>query len=442
MGGKAIIVGAGVTGLGLAYELKRICPDVDVTVLDASKRPGGLVGTTVSEGYTMEWGPEAIQGSSKETLDLVRRLGLEDQIVKASPESKTRYIVFRGKVEPLPMNPMVAIGTTIMSPWAKMRVILELVVGSGNGEESVTQFGARRFGSAVAPLLDAMVTGIFAGDPDMLSVDACFPQLRRLERKHGSVIKGMMRSRSAGALGAPLLTLKSGMEDLVRVLARETDLRLGERVVSVQKNNGGVKVEAGSFSDVADCVVLAGGPTMASLAGDPSVKIPPIREAPVTVIGLGYDISNVDERSKGYGVLAPNSEKRFILGVLFTSSLFPIHAPRGKVLYRCLVGGVRHPERAMLGEEDLVAGCASDLKDLLGVSAEPEFIKVVRHPRGIPQMELGHANVASAMDKLEKAVPGLYIEGTGRSGISTNHLFTKTSKLAERIANERFTQPV
>ena len=437
MGGRVIIVGAGVTGLSLAYEVRRRCPDAEVTVIEASQRAGGLVGTTASDGYLMEWGPEAIQGSSKETLDLVRRLGLENQTVKASPESKTRYVVFHGAVVPLPTAPFVALGTPLMSPWAKLRVVLELVVGSGNGEESVMQFGARRFGSAIVALLDAMVTGIFAGDPEMLSVDACFPQLRWLEKKYGSIIKGMMRSRSAGALSAPLVSLKNGMQELVRALARETDLRLGERVAAVRKSNGGVMVEAGSFSDVADCVVLAGGPSMASIVQEHSVQIPPVREAPVAIVGLGYDEADTDERSRGYGVLAPEKERRFMLGVLFTSSLFPFHAPRGKVLYRCLVGGVRHPERAVLSEEKLVAGCTSDLKDLLGVSGDPEFVQVVRHPRGIPQMEMGHAQVASALDDLEKAVPGLYIEGTGCSGISTNHLFTKTSKLAERIVNER-----
>ena len=265
MGGKLIIIGAGVTGLSVAYEVQRLCPDAEVVVLEASRRAGGLVGTTSRDGYLVEWGPEAIQGSSKETLDLVKRLGLENRIIEASPNSKARYIVHRGGIIPLPTSLVVALGTPLLGPAAKLRVFLELIVGSGDGEESVMGFGARRFGRGVGPLLDAMVTGIFAGDPDKLSVDACFPQLRRLETKYGSVIKGVMRSRSMGALGAPLLTLDDGMEELVKALASKVDLRLGQKVESVSRNNGGIAVQTNGSTDVADCVVLAGGPSMSSL---------------------------------------------------------------------------------------------------------------------------------------------------------------------------------
>ena len=437
MGGRVIIVGAGITGLSLAYEIQRLRPGIEVTVLEASRRIGGLVGTTASDGYLLEWGPEAIQGASRETLDMLHGLGHDNQIVNASPESKTRYVVFRGRIVPLPMNPLVAVGTPIMSPWAKLRVALELVVGSGDREESVREFGTRRFGSAVVPLLDALVTGVFAGDPETLSVDACFPQLRWLERKYGSIIKGMMSRRSAGALSSSLAAPKNGKEELVRALARKTDVRLGDRVTSVRRNDGGVEVQSVAFSEVADCVVLAGGPSMVSVVREHQVFIPPVREAPVAVVGLGYDESVTDERSRGYGFLAPERERRFVLGVLYTSRLFPFHAPRGKILYRCIVGGIRHPESAMLGEEELVAGCISELKDLLGVSGDPEFVKVVRHSRGIPQLEMGHARITHALSELEKAMPGLYVEGTGCTGISTNHLVTRTSELARRIINER-----
>lgn len=433
-----IIVGAGITGLAVAHEIRRRAPDAAVTILEASDRAGGLIGTTAADGYLLEWGPEAIQGSSKETLDLLSDLGLGEKIVKAAPEARTRYVVHRGVVTPLPLGPRGALGTRLLSPAAKLRAAMEVLVGPGNGEESVAQFGRRRFGPAVVPLLDAVVTGLFAGDPEELSLDMALPQLRWLENSHGSVIKGMMRQRgAAGAQNLPLLTLEGGMETLVRALADGVDIRFRTRVGRVQKANGQVLAITDDGSEAADVVVLAGGPSMTHLVEGPRISIPKVREAPVTVVGLGYDASVADERSQGYGFLSPEGEGRFVLGVLHTSSLFPAHAPEGRVLYRCLLGGIRHPERASRSDAELIEGCRGDLRALLGVEGEPEFAHVVRHGRGIPQLELGHKAVISALRELEKAIPGLYIEGTGCSGISTNHLIGKAKALARRIVADR-----
>ncbi|MFQ6013499.1 MAG: protoporphyrinogen oxidase [Thermoplasmata archaeon] len=432
-----IIVGAGITGLAVAHEIRRRAPDAAVKVLEASGRAGGLIGTTVADGYLLEWGPEAIQGSSTETLDLLSDLGLREKIVEAAPEARTRYVVHRGVVTPLPLDPRGALGTRLLSPAAKLRAAMEVLVGPGNGEESVAQFGRRRFGPAVGPLLDAVVTGVFAGDPQELSLDAAFPQLRWLENSYGSVIKGMMKQRGAGAQSLPLLTLEGGMETLVRALADGVDIRFRARVGRVQEANGQVLATTDDGSEAADVVVLAGGPSMAHLVDGPRVTMPKVREAPVAVVGLGYDASVADERSQGYGVLSPEREGRFVLGVLYTSSLFPAHAPEGRILYRCLVGGIRHPGRARLSDAELIEGCQGDLRALLGVQGEPEFTHVVRHGRGIPQFELGHRSVISALGELEKAVPGLYIEGTGCSGISTSHLIGRAKALAKRIVADR-----
>ncbi|MEK6851216.1 MAG: protoporphyrinogen oxidase [Candidatus Thermoplasmatota archaeon] len=431
-----LIVGAGVTGLAVAHGIRSRSPDAEVIVFEASDRAGGLVGTTSMDGYVLEWGPEAIQTSSQETLALLSQLGLNGKIIEASPRSRTRYVVHRGAVTPLPMGPIGALKTRLLSPLAKFRAGMEVVVGPGNGEESVAAFGTRRFGLAVNPLLDAVVTGIFAGDPERLSVDAAFPQLRWLERSYGSIIRGMMKRRSAGALGGGLLTLQGGMETLVRTLAARTDVRYRTRVLSVARSNGGIRARTDAGEVAADVVVLAGGPSLARIV-EGGASPPEIREAPVAVVGLGFDASMVDERSEGYGVLSPEQEGRFLLGILYTSSLFPSHAPKGKVLYKCLVGGVRHPDRANLDDAALVAGCRRDLAELLGVRGEPEFIKVVRHPRGIPQLELGHSRLTAALRDLERAVPGLYIDGTGCTGISTNHLIGAASGLADRIVAGR-----
>lgn len=395
------------------------------------------MGTSVSDGYLLERGPEAIQGSSGETLELVSRLGLDDQLIEAAPESNTRYIVHRGRIVPLPTGPCGALRTPLLSPGAKLRASLEPLVAPGDGEESVAQFGTRRFGRAVAPLLDAVVTGVFAGDPERLSLEAAFPQLRWLESAYGSVVKGMMKQRKARALGSPLLTLEGGMKTLVKALAHGTKIRYGVRVLAVRRTRGAFRVDTEDSTEPANVVVLAGGPSLTSLVEAPPVTIPPVREAPVVVVGLGYDASVADERSKGYGFLAPGAEDRFVLGVLYTSSIFPGHAPEGKVLYRALVGGVRHPERARLDDAALIRGCRRDLAALLGVEDEPEFVKVLRHPRGIPQLEMGHERVVAALTTLERGNPGLYVEGTGCRGISTNHLIAAASQLAERVGTER-----
>lgn len=449
---RIAVVGGGVAGLTLAYELAALAGGArDVVCLEASGRPGGTIATDLAQGWLCEWGPNGFLDGAPATRDLVRRLGLEDRLVGSDPAAATRYLFRRGTLHPLFRGPVSLARSRLLSAREKARLLVEGLVPAlrSAGDESVHDFAARRMGAGAADTLaDAMATGIFAGDARRLSVQAAFPRLPAMERSHGSLTRALLARRrpprgEAGPGGGRLASFRTGMHELTDALANALGpaLRLGARVTRVDEAGAGSRfrlelagapaLEAGSVVlacpawSAADLVVALDPEMARAMAGIPS--------APVAVVHLGFDAADLARAPRGFGFLVPGHEDLRLLGTLWASSIFAGRAPPGGVLWTCMLGGARRPEVVDLDDHALSGAVLDDLKTVCGVMASPRFVRIVRHPRGIPQYTLGHLERVGTIDTRLQAHPGLFVSGNSYRGVSANACIGEAAAVAPRV---------
>jgi len=399
---KVAVLGAGITGLAVAH---RLSGDHEVTVFEGRDRAGGNIRTEEIDGCRIEWGPNGWLDNEPQTLDLVRSLGLEPRVVRAREAAARRYVWRAGKLRLLPGKPQQFLGSDCLPLRARLRVLLEpFAKPPPKGDESVFDFAARRIGRGAADILvDAFVTGVYAGDPHRLSVKSAFPRLKALESEHGSLWKGA-RGKGFGPKGT-LTSMDQGLQVLVDELMRRVDVRL---------KTPWEQIEPRDFDRVI-CTVPA--PVAAEMTdGLLGRLLRQIPTAPVAVVPLVFD--EPLDVPDAFGFLAPRGQGLRILGALYDSSIFPGRAPAGLRLIRVMVGGRRDPEALDLENGALIEAVARDLRLAWGFWKEPRVAQVIRHPVGIAQYERGHGEVVS---RLAKATPPwLRLLGSSYKGVSIN----------------------
>jgi oxygen-dependent protoporphyrinogen oxidase len=435
--GAVAVVGGGIAGLTAAYRLKQ--RGIRVVVYEAGDRVGGSIRTERREGYVAELGPNSLASPPEPLRALIAELGLEPSLLPASPAAKNRYVVRKGKLLPVPMSPQAFLTTRLLSNGAKLAVFGEPLVDAGEShvEESVAGFVRRRFNQEVLDYLaNPFVGGIYAGDPEQLSVRLALPRLYALERTHGSVIKAfgsMMRARKrdaeagVAAVAGGLASFRTGLSELPEALARElrAEIRLRARVTQLRVGPKGWTVGAAfQPSELYDGVVWA---APAHRVDDVDLDFPgadrlrtlaSISHPPVAVLVLGFRSEDVTHPLDGFGFLVPEVERRHVLGVIFSSSLFAGRAPEGHVTLTAFVGGVRNPDLANADLPTITARVLDDLRALLGAKGEPTFRAFQLWPQAIPQYDLTYGRYREIMEEVERKNPGLALAGSYREGIA------------------------
>ena len=466
------MVGGGISGLAAALAVQDSSrakgrPAPEVLVLESADRPGGKIQTLSEEGFTCEWGVNGFLNKEPATLDLVQRLGLQDRLQPASALFKNRFLYTRGKLRAIPAHPLKFLFSGILSFGAMVRLLRELWVPrrpeDTEGDESVAEFARRRVGDAAfKALVDPMQTGIFAGDPERMSVLSCFPRVVEVEREYGSLIKGMAAlARERRAQGEPLpgagpaghlTSFQGGMEQLIQRAAETLGprLRLGRGVDRISRAGQGFTLEGANLDEPvrADAVVLAcpahaSAPMVREMDPDLARLMDEIPYSPLAVVCLGYSADQVAHPMDGFGFLAPRDAGLRLLGALWTSSIFPGRSPEGRVLIRCMIGGARDPDALDLSDEDLLHTVRSELGNAMGLSGEPCFTRIFRHPLGIPQYTLGHEERLRAMElrTVDGALPGLVLGGNAYRGVSVNDCAKNAWPTAKRVLAALDTRP-
>lgn len=457
-----VIVGGGISGLALAHFARREAGIEDLVVLEAESRPGGKVQTEWIDGYCCEWGPQGFLDNVQDTLDLADQLGLGPDLVRASDASSDRFIARGGRLRRVPLSPPAFLTSGVLTLPGRLRVLLEPFQARGPAEESVFDFAARRIGAeAASVLVDAMVTGVYAGDPHRLSLPATFPRMREMESVHGSLVKAMLakardrrRARAQGREAPPaagpagpggtLTTFRLGMQQLTDTLAASLGgrVRTSASVERIETSELGFVVHSGASERIeARSVALAVPPAPAArllrglLAEHAIAALEAIPAVKVAVVMTGYGTARpFATATRGFGFLVPAVERRRVLGTIFCDATFPGQAPPGRTLLRTLLGGARDGEVLDLTDSDLLSVVRRDLADYLGGDPEPEFVHVIRHSYAIPQYTLGHLERLAAIDTALAAVPGLVLTGNGLRGIALNSCVAEARALAARIA--------
>ena len=432
MTGRTVVIGAGLSGLAAAYALLR--RGEDCVVLEASRRPGGVVRTERRGGFLLELGPNTVR-PTPEILGLVDDLGLTSEAIFADPRAP-RFIDFAGALHPLPQSPRALLATRLLSSRGKWRLLAEpFVRRTTTPEESVRDFVARRLGEEVADrLVEPFVGGVFAGSAGALSVADAFPLLAGWEREHGSLLAGALAAlaaRRASRVAAPgpaargLLSFRDGLETLPRALAGRLGgaLRAGCAVEALRPAGARWEIRAAGDTLEADRVILAAPAEAASrlvrsFAPEAALALDAIAHPPLAVLHLAWGEDALRRPLAGFGHLVVPAPTRRILGAVWSSSLFPGRAPSGRALLTVFLGGRRDPEIVRLSDAELVAAAARDLEEEGLVRGAPESLLVTRWPRAIPQYERGHAGRMAALDAAEERWRGLRFVGNYRGGVS------------------------
>ena len=459
---RIAIIGAGLSGLCTAYYLVDLLSDAgkeaEILLLEADGVPGGKMRTIRQDGFHMEWGPNGFLTNKPHGMELVKELGIEGRLARSSDLARKRFIFSGGTLHRLPETPPAFFRSKLLSLSGRIRILWEpFAAGPPRGvDESLGDFARRRLGpEALEKLIDPMVTGIFAGDPDKMSLRSCFPVIHDLEQAHGGLVRGMLslrkerakrgvKSEMSAGPGGVLMSFDGGVQVLADTLAgRLADgLHLNVSVDRVERHGEAyvLSISEGGVREkmVADVVVVATPAYAAARILSPldeglTEALASIPYSPITVAALGYEKETLGNPLDGFGFLIPRGENRKILGALWDSSVFPNRAPEGKALLRVMVGGVREPALAELPEEQLLALVQNELAVIMGISGKPVLARTFFHDRGIPQYLVGHGKRLERIDGRLAHFPGLHLNSNAYRGIALNDCVLQSRLSAERI---------
>lgn len=445
---KALIIGGGISGLSTAWLLDKRAKEaglsLDICLLEQEQQPGGKIKSVREQGYLCEWGPNGFLDSKPQTLELCGALGITERLHRSNDNARKRYIFTGGELHRLPENGPSFLKSRLLSWPGKLRLLCEPFAGKPTvADESLAAFGRRRLGAeALQKLIAPMASGIFAGDPETMSLVSCFPRIAELEREYGGLFVAMLAlakkkkqerkdgkiSSSAAGPGGTLTSFKEGIQFLTDTLAAQLGERVktGVTVVGITQVNNGWEVQTSDGVVRQADLVITAAPSYAVAGILETVDQPladTLRQIPystLSVVCCGYQTAGLGHPLDGFGYLVPKEEGRTVLGTLWDSSMFEERAPAGMALLRSMAGGACKPELIGLSDDELTKRIRADLQAAMGISKEPAFVRIIRHQQAIPQYTVGHGKRLEAVDGRLSSLPGLFLTGNAFKGVGLN----------------------
>lgn len=460
---RVAIVGGGITGMAAAYALQSRAAvtgrRVSYSLIERAPRLGGKIQTVRDGAFLIEGGPDSFLTQKPWAAELCRELGLGGSLVPANPEQRNVYVVKGGRLLPFPAGFRLAVptefrpflATRLVSLPGKLRVGLDLVLPrrTSTEDESLGAFLRRRLGREVAECLAGPVmSGIYTADPERLSMEASWPMFRALERKHGSIIRGMLAARKrqppTDQPAAMFLSLQGGMEDLVSALASrlEGEVLLNRGVTSLTRHQDGFRLSLtgdGPGTLEADAVLVttpayAAAELVEPLDADLAEGLRDIRYVSTASVSLAYPAKALGPQPlDGYGFLVPGREGRILNACTWASTKFPDRAPTDGILVRGFLGGDGREALIDKSDEELASLVHDELVSLMGLRAKPSLFRVFRWPRGNPQYDVGHLERVAGLEAVAGMVPGLFLAGSAYRGVSVPDCIRQARDAVERI---------
>lgn len=441
-----LVVGAGISGLACAYHLQQA--GIPVNAVEAATRPGGVIATKEKDGFHFDLGPQSFL-TTEPLLKLIDALGLKDHLQHADPRAP-RYILLRGQLVTAPMSPPSLFSTPLFSRGTKWRLLTEIArrTQPPAEDESIATFVRRKFGPELLERLVApFVSGVYAGDPERLSMRASFPKIHEFESQYGSVLRGAMNSRPRkGTRRAGLCSFRDGMETLPRAIAARlvSSLHLETNVTAIRhgKANGKPWFEIDitrreQHETLAASAVVLATPTqitsqiLENLSDSFAPIFSQIEYAPVTVLSACYRREQFQRAPDGFGFLVPRTEGLHVLGTVFNSSLFAGRAPEGMVSLTSFSGGATDPKFCELSEPEITETICGEVARVLGIKEKPVATNLQRYARALPQYNLGHSQIIKSLETLTESIPGLFLAGNYLSGPSIGSSIEQAFRTAD-----------
>jgi protoporphyrinogen oxidase len=451
-----VIIGGGISGLSAAWYLQKA--GIPATVVERRPRLGGVIQTEVVQGCVIEGGPDSFLSSKPAALELIRELDLSDQVIGSNDHLRVTYVWKKGRLIPLPDGLMMMVPTRILpmisTPllgWpTKIRMGLEFFRRPGHSirDRSVAEFVADHYGQeTVDYLAEPLLSGVYGGSPDELSVVSVLTRFAELEAQYGSLTRGVLKSqRKRGpqpAGGSLFRTLKGGLGDLIQALVHRLDKRVefiqGEAEAIERTGAASYRVRIGNDWMEASHVILAcpawaAGAILESLDGELAALLNGIGYSSSMTVALGYERKALNRDLNGFGFLVPRKERRQILACTWVGTKFANRVPEDRVLLRCFLGGSQGETVLSQSDEKIVATVQDELREIMGLSAEPVFTRISRWPRAMAQYAVGHQARVEKIEVLLRELPGLYLAGNAYSGVGIPDCIRTGRQAADRIA--------
>jgi oxygen-dependent protoporphyrinogen oxidase len=468
---RTIIIGGGISGLAVAHRLLELGQTQNLTIIEASSRLGGTLKTEHRDGFLLERGPDSFISEKPAALELVKRLGLENELIQTNEQHRRSFIVRQGKLRPVPEGfqllaptrlwPFIA--SDIFSLSGKVRMAADLLLprrsDNGNNDESLASFVRRRLGQeALDRMAQPMVGGIYTANPETLSLRATLPRFLDLEQQHRSIILGMWRKgrtakAAAGVSGARyslFLSFANGMETVVRSLQQKildcrlpiVDCRLGTKARQIIRADSGwtIVTDNGAFEADSVCLAVPAYTAAELLRGESlqlAAQLKQIQFASTATINFAYRRDQIKHPLDGFGFVVPFIEKRSLLACTFSNVKFSGRAPEGHVLLRAFVGGALQPEMFALDDDEMKRRVQQDLKDLLDIQGGPLFAELSRWTRSMPQYEVGHLDRVAEIEKQVATLPGLTLAGNSYRGAGIPDCIHSGESAAESMMKQK-----
>ncbi len=450
---RVVVVGGGVAGLAAARGLESMLPEAEIVLVEGSERLGGKLLTEHVDGFVIEGGADSFLSRKPRGIGLCEELGLAAELVGRRPENARSFVRRGSELHPLPEGLTGMIPTALddlaesklLSREGRERLAAEVEIPPAppGDDESIAAFVTRRLGrEAYDALVEPLMTGIYGGDGEQLSLEATFPNLRALELDHGSVIRGLEAQSAASEIRyPPFVALASGMQALVTALLtslRKTRVVTGGAVLALRRREHGYELDLGGELLEADSVVLAvPAHAAAELLADLDPRLAgahaEIPYASSAVVTLAYREDDVSRSLDGYGYVVPRAEGSDVLACTWTSSKWEGRAPDGAVLLRVYAGRFGGRDVTEDSDEELVA-LARDEVRLLGIEAEPRLIRIHRWPLGMPQYVLGHPERLARIESALADHPGLALAGAAYRGVGIPDCIHSGEEAARSLA--------
>jgi protoporphyrinogen/coproporphyrinogen III oxidase len=470
---RIMIVGGGISGLAAAYYLQKQIAEnhrnCEILLVEQSNRLGGKIQTDNFDGFVIEKGPDSFLARKQAIIQLTLELALENELVGTNPKARKNYILHNNRLHLMPPGLILGIPTQLtpfvktglISPMGKLRAGLDLFIPPRKdlSDESVGGFLQRRLGKEVSEnIAEPLLSGIYAGDTQALSLDATFPQFRATEKKYGSIIKGMLYSRKRNATPTPeldlpasvgnsmFLSFRQGLQTLVTRLEENltgVEIRLEQCITRVKPEGNGYKVEmANGLTEAVDAVLLATPAFVTKRILTDFSEAELLSEIPyvsVANVVLAFDRNDINVPFDASGFVVPRNEKRNITACTWTSSKWPNTAPENRVLLRCYVGHSKDQSLVGLPDEVLLQKVRDDLREIMGLTVNPLFYRVNRWKDSMPQYCVGHLQrLQMVQEALEQQRPGLFLAGAGYRGVGIPDCIQQGKEASSKLFDHLF----
>lgn len=453
-----VVIGGGVSGLATAWYLRKA--GRDVRLLEKNPAVGGCMRTLRQDGFLLEQGPFNVLVRDPAFEQLLGDLGDDIEVEPAGPDAKMRYLYLGGRLVPLPSGLASLVTSRFLSARGKIRLLAEPICARRpkSDDPTIGDFATRHFGAEFSQnVLGALITGIFGGDVDRLSLKACFPSIAGLDREHRSLFlhglsvpfrrigkpkkpcrrwKGLINF--VGGLGAVSDAIARGLGDVVTTNCEVTSVGRRGDGYCVGYSASGVSQSLDTRHVVLATPIRQAIGLLKTMADEPAGKIAEslasVESVPLVILNLGFRREDIGHDLKGFGFLVPPKEEGLsFLGVLWASSIFPSHAPPDRHLLRVFAGGAKRPELAHKSDDELVALAMGELRDLLELRGDPVLVNSCRHADAVPQYYPGHTEIVRCIRAQLSSIPNLHLVGNYLEGVSINDCVRQAREAVEKM---------